>query len=183
MAPALLKDRGMHRLALSLLLLGAMAPTASAEGTRSLGVTVAPGAYAVTRLERGVATGLSGGIDWDYRSNDAWLSMGGHVASSARFSEATPLRLRIGPPGGRVQPFAGFGLSMLLPWTPPGETAVVAPGLRVGAEVSAGVRMNVTGKVFVASEVRYQNFSLEADPMALARQELVSAYLGLGFGL
>lgn len=175
----------MSRLALSLLLLGAMAPAAQAEGkARSLGVTVSPlGAFAVTRMSEGVTSGMSGSFDWDYRKRGVWASMGGHVASSALFTEATPVRVRIGVPDGAVRPWIGLGASMLFPWaegpgTPPG-----APSLRLGGELSAGLQVDVSRALFVAAEGRYQNFSLESDPAASARQELASAYLGVGFQL
>lgn len=173
----------MSRLALSLLLLMAMAPTAQAEGKRSLGVTVSPlGAYAVTRMhDGGVLTGLSGGIDWDYRKDAAWTSMGGHVASSALFTEATPLRVRVGPRWGRLHPYIGAGMSLLLAHDPSAQPR--ASVLRLGAEASAGASVRITPAVYMAAEGRYQNFSLQADPLSSARQELFSAYLGVGFRL
>ena len=174
----------MSRFALSLLLLGAMAPAAHAEGTRSLGVTVSPGAYAVTRVRSGVATGISGSIDWEYRAAGAWTSWGGHVASSTVFTEATPFRVRFGPPLKTVKPFVGLGASMLLPWaTQDASSAASTSSLRMGGEVSAGVGVEVTPAVFLSGEGRYQNFSLVADPLSNARQELFSAYLGLGIRL
>lgn len=175
----------MSRFALSLLLLGVMAPAAQAEGkVRSLGVTVSPvGAFAVTRMAEGLSSGMSASFDWDYRKQGVWASMGGHVASSHLFTEATPVRVRVGLPTGTVRPWVGVGASMLFPWadgpgTPPG-----APALRLGGELSAGMQVTLSHALFVAAEGRYQNFSLDADPLASARQELASAYLGLGFQL
>lgn len=173
----------MRRFALSLLLLsGAMAPAARAEVTRSLGVTVSPlGAFAVSRMREGVVSGMSGGLDWDFQKDGVWISTGGHVASSVVFTEATPLRLRVGPTLGRFHPFVGVGMSLLLSYE--SVASAVAPSLRIGGELSAGGAWALSEWLFLSAEARYQNFSLLGDPLSSRRQELVSAYGGVGFRL
>lgn len=131
-----------------------MAPTAQAEGIRSLGVTVAPGALAVTRVRSGVATGLSGSIDWELRWRDRWWSFGGHLTSSGYFTDATTLRLRLGPQLGRARPFAGMGVSLLWPWHPELQSAAGASALRIGGELCAGVGLEIRRRMLARSCIR-----------------------------
>jgi hypothetical protein len=174
----------VSRLALSVFLVGALAPTpAAASDFRSLGVTLSPvGAWAATRVGAGLTAGLSAGVDWDYRREGAWTSMGGHVASSVIFSEATPVRVRWGLPDGPARPFVGVGASILLPWVD-ARRARADASLRLGGEASGGVDLPLGSVWFLAAEGRYQNFSADTDPFSSQRQEIVSAYLGMGFRL
>ena len=171
----------MSRLALSVLLVAcALVPTAEAGDSKSLEVTISPvGAWAATRVGTGLSAGWSVGVDWDYRRTGAWTSMGGHIASSLAFTEATPLRVRWGGPGESVRPFVGIGPSILLQWIA-NQSAGTESALRLGGEASAGVDVALNHAIFLAAEARYQNFSASTDPLSPHRQELVSAYLGVG---
>jgi hypothetical protein len=147
-------------------------------------VAVSPvGVWAATRVGASLTAGYSAGLDWDYRREGAWTSMGGHLASSALFVEGTPLRVRWGPVMEPIRPFVGVGTSFLLPWVDSSEGARADAALRLGAEVSAGIDVQLNRFVYFAGEGRYQNFSASADPFSAQRQEIVSAYLGVGFRL
>src|SRR5919197_2098643 len=109
------------------------------------------GAWAATRVGTGLSAGLSVGIDWDYRRTGAWTSMGGHVASSLAFTEATPLRARWGGPSETVRPFVGIGPSILLQWIAD-QTGRTESALRLGGEASAGVDVALNPAIFPAAE-------------------------------
>ena len=174
----------MTRFAFLPALLAALATPARADPPKSFGLAVSPvGVWAATRVGDGLTAGYSMGLDWDYRRQGDWLSMGGHLASSALFMEATPLRVRWGPAVEPVRPFVGVGTSFLLPWVHSPEAARADAALRLGAEVSAGVDVTINRVVYLAGEGRYQNFSASADLFSAHRQEIVSGYLGVGFRL
>ena len=170
----------VSRITLSVLFALVLTPSAEAGSAGSLGVTFSPiGAWAATRVGTGLTAGLSAGLDWDYHRRGAWTSMGGHIASSLAFTEATPLRVRWGAPGESLRPFIGIGASILLPWLDSRGTGTEWV-LRLGGEASAGVEVPLGTVLFLATEGRYQNFSAVADPLSSHRQEIVSAYLGVG---
>jgi hypothetical protein len=56
-------------------------------------------------------------------------------------------------------------------------------GLLVGAELSGGVGVELGQGFFLSTEARYQSFSTQGDPLSGDRQELGSAFLGLGLHL
>ena len=175
----------VNRLAVVSALLTALAiPAAHAEGSRSLGLAVAPvGLWAATRVGAGLTAGYGAGLDWDYRREGEWASMGGHLASSAVFLEATPLRVRCGPVLEPFRPFVGLGASFLLPWVDSTVGARADASLRLGGEVSAGLDVTINRLLYVSGEGRYQNFSASADVFSAHRQEIISGYLGVGFRL
>lgn len=174
----------MSRLPIALVLVGALSPAAWADVSKGLGVTVSPvGVWAATRVATGLTAGYGAGVDWDYRREGAWTSMGGHLASSALFLEGTPVRVRVGPPLEVARPFVGLGVSFLLPWVHSSEGARADAALRMGAEVSAGVDVPLGNVLYLAGEGRYQNFAASADVLSAHRQEIVSGYLGVGFRL
>ena len=174
----------MNRLALVSALLGALATPARADAPRSLGLAVSPvGVWAATRVGAGLTAGYSAGLEWDYRRDGDWASMGGHLASSAVFLEATPFRVRCGSLLEPVRPFVGVGASFLLPWVNSSQPAPADASLRLGGEVSAGVEVAINRVVYLSGEGRYQNFSADADVFSVHRQEIVSCYLGVGFRL
>ena len=174
----------MNRLALISALFGALAAPARAENARSFGLAVSPvGVWAATRVGTGLTAGYGAGLDWNYRREGDWASMGGHLASSAVFLEATPLRVRVGPVLEPFRPFVGVGASFLLPWGDSSQGPRADASLRLGGEVSAGVDVAINRVVYLSGEGRYQNFSASADPFYLHRQEIVSGYLGVGFRL
>ena len=174
----------MLRFAFLSAFLAALATPARAENPKSFGLAVSPvGVWAATRIRDGLTSGYSAGLDWDYRREGDWASMGGHLASSALFTEATPLRVRWGPVVEPFRPFVGVGTSFLLPWVHSAEGARADAALRMGAEVSAGVDVRINRVVYLAGEGRYQNFSANADVFSAHRQEIVSGYLGVGFRL
>jgi hypothetical protein len=186
--PGIARIQRVSHLALSVLLAGALAPTAHAQhetragagNSRSLAVTFSPvGAWVATRVATGLTAGLGAGVDWEYHRPGAWTSMGGHVASSALFTEATPLRVRWGSPSESLRPFVGLGASILLPWLD-ARGAGMEWVLRLGGEASAGVEVPLGESLLLVTEGRYQNFSAGADPLSPHRQEIVSAYLGVG---
>lgn len=141
------------------------------------------GLWAATRVGASLTAGYGAGLDWDYRREGDWASMGGHLASSRLFMEATPLRVRYGPVLEPFRPFVGLGASFLLPWVDSSEGARADASLRLGGEVSAGVDVTLTRMVYLSGEGRYQNFSANTDVFSSHRQELVSGYLGVGFRL
>ncbi|MFZ5470263.1 MAG: hypothetical protein ACOZIN_12580 [Myxococcota bacterium] len=177
----------MRRFALSLsLAVWLMAPTAQAEGTRSLGVTVSPvGAFAMGGGTEPVA-GYSATLAWRFRSASSLASVGGHVASSLAFTEATPLSVQLMPFADRaVQPYLGLGASLMV--SHPGEYvhALRESGgvLRVGAQLAAGVGVRLGPKLDLNAEGRYFNYPFAAELFAARRIQVTSAYLGLGFRL
>jgi hypothetical protein len=181
----------MNRFALSLSLMLVMAPLAQAEGTRSLGVTVAPvGGFVVSNAARplplngrGLAAGYSATLSWSFSKEDSRGSVGGHIASSALFTEATPISVRYTPfPNAPVHPFIGVGLSLMVPHPAAALDDGSSP-LRLGGEVSGGVGFTLSKRIFLSAEGRYQNFSFTSDPTASRRIELTSAHLGVGFNL
>ena len=101
----------MNRFALSLSLLLTMAPTAQAEGNRSLGVTVSPvGAFVLGTTARGVAKGYSANVGWTFNEADSLASLAGHVSASALYTAATPLSVQLTPMRRYwIHPYAGLG--------------------------------------------------------------------------
>lgn len=176
----------MHRFALSLLLASlAMAPAAQAEGTRSLGVTVAPvGAFALGGGASSL-TGYSATLGWSFSRPGEWFSLGGHLATSARFTEATPVTVRITAlPGRRVRPFLGLGASLMIfhpgaeaPWGRSGDE------LRVGPVAAAGLGADLGRSFFLELEGRYFNYPYADSFLSNRRVQVTSAYLGLGVRL
>ncbi|MFY1824674.1 hypothetical protein ACN47A_02050 [Myxococcus fulvus] len=150
---------------------------------RSLGVTVFPvGAYVLSDTEGGREAGYSAGLAWSYRREASFLEVGGHVASSRQLTEATPMSLRITPPGPRrVRPYLGLGLSLMVAHAPREEGATRA--LQLGAELCGGFDVELGRGLFLSAEARYQNFSATGSPFAGARQALSSGFLGLGMHL
>lgn len=150
---------------------------------RNLGVTVAPvGAYVLTGTDGAHERGYMASLGWGYRRDLAVMEVGGHVATSRRRTEATPMSIRITPPGPRrVRPFLGAGASLLVTHEKP-ESAD-SRVLQVGAELCGGVGVELGRQLFLSAEARYQNFSAGGDPFSGERQALTSGYLGLGFRL
>ncbi|WP_338869745.1 hypothetical protein [Myxococcus stipitatus] len=148
--------------------------------TRSLGVTVFPvGAYVLKDVEGRRGVGYSAGLAWSYRNEDSLLEVGGHVASNRQLTEATPMSLRLTPAGPRrVRPYLGLGLSLMV-----AHDDAEARTLQMGAELCGGVTVELSRKLFVSGELRYQNFSATGSPFSGQRQELSSAFLGLGVHL
>ncbi|QSQ18013.1 hypothetical protein [Myxococcus landrumensis] len=147
---------------------------------RSLGVTVFPvGAYVLKDAEGERGVGYSAGLAWSYRRELSVLEVGGHVASNRQLTEATPMSLRLTPAGPRrVRPYLGLGLSLMM-----AHDEEVARTLQLGMELCGGVTVELSRKLFVSGELRYQNFSSNGSPFAGERQELSSAFLGLGVHL
>lgn len=179
----------MNRAALSLsLLLLAMAPTAGAEGTRSLGVTVSPvGAFAIGpsfagHAAYGPSVGYTAGLSWAFQRPTDWAGLGGHVGSSALFTEATPVRVAVAPfPRAVVSPYVAVGLSLLV--AHPGTPAAMDASLRVGPEAAAGAGVSLSAATYLAAEGRLQSFSLGERPFSTERLTLATAFLGVGFRL
>jgi hypothetical protein len=166
----------------SLLLLAA--PGARAEPPlRNLGVTLSPvGAYLLTGTDGERVSGYSAGLAWGYRKVASVLEVGGHVASSRRLTETTPMSIRITPPGARrVRPYLGAGASLLVSHVQ--EDTEATRELQVGAELCGGVGVDLGRQLFLSAEARYQNFSADGDPFSGERKALTSGYLGLGFRL
>ncbi|MCE9669478.1 hypothetical protein LY474_16835 [Myxococcus stipitatus] len=170
------------------LLLGCLcclvASAASAEApSRSLGITVSPvGAYLLSDGKGGKEGGYSAGLSWGYRRAQSMLEVGGHVASSRRLTEATPLSLRLTPwAWGRVRPYLGLGLSFMVVHARPEEDT--SRSLQMGLELCGGVGVELGRQLFLSGEARLQNFSTSGDPFAGERQRLTSFFLGLGMHL
>jgi hypothetical protein len=176
---------GMRRLALLLTCLSSLsAPVARAEPPlRNLGVTVAPvGAYRLTDTNGGRESGYSASVAWGYRKEYSVVEVGGHVASSRRRTETTPMSIRIAPAGPRrVRPYVGGGASLLMAHEK--QDVAASHALQVGAELCGGVGVELGHQLFLSAEARYQNFSADGDPFSGERQALTSGYLGLGFRL
>ena len=172
----------MNRAALSLSLLLVTAPTAYAEGTRSLGVTVSPVGVFAVGAARGLATGYSANVGWSYVRGDSRFSVGGHISSCLLFTEATPLSLRFTPaPLSRWQPYVGLGVSLVVPH--PGQDGLGqsdAP-MRLGAELAAGLHVALTDQLFLEGQGRVQAFPFGGSPMSSRQVQVGAAYLGLGF--
>ena len=171
----------MNRVALSLLLLTVTAPIALAEGNRSLGLTFSPVGVFAVGAAHGVATGYSANLGWSFERGQSPFSMGGHVASCAMFTEATPLSVRFTPlPSSRWRPYVGLGLSLVLGHS--GDNALgetVAP-LRVGGEAAVGLDVRLAGQFFLDLQGRYQTFPFGGGPSPSRQVEVAAAYLGLG---
>ncbi|HZI14718.1 MAG TPA: hypothetical protein VE153_30400 [Myxococcus sp.] len=170
-------------LLLSCLLLLAAAEARAEPALRNLGVTVSPvGAYLLTGTDGERVSGYSAGVSWGYRKVASMVEVGGHVASSRRLTETTPMSIRIAPPGPRrVRPYLGAGASLLM--THVQEDATAPRALQVGAEFCGGVGVELGRQLFLSAEARYQNFSADGDPFSGERKALTSGYLGLGFRL
>lgn len=164
---------------------GVRAEVGGVEGVRRrLNVSLPVGAFAATAVQPNAPIfGTALAVDWDFAHEGSLYSLGGHVAQSGVFTEATPLRLRVGPRLGRVRPYLGLGASILLPLVR--ERADSATTLRLGAEASAGADLALGPRLYLASEARLQSFSVdrEAGIFSSERQEVLSAYLGLGVRL
>lgn len=173
-----------HTLSLSLFAL-VMASTASAEDTRSLGVTVSPvGAFIASNTVRGVATGYSASVGWELYKAPASIAVAGHVGSSAILTDVTPLAVRWTPLARRaIRPFVGVGPSFEMAHDDAQESTGGRSLLRVGGEVSAGVSADLSQLVFTQLEGRYQSFSVTPFIFSPDRQDLISASLGIGFRL
>ncbi|MFP2908064.1 hypothetical protein ACLESD_24040 [Pyxidicoccus sp. 3LFB2] len=175
----------MRRLAILLsCLAGLSAPGVRAEPLLSnLGVTVAPvGAYLLKDPAGARETGYSASLAWGYRKDYSVMEVGGHVASSRRHTEATPMSIRITPSGPRrVRPFLGGGASLLMAHDK--QDVAASRALQVGAELCGGVGVELGNQLFLSAEARYQNFSAGGDPFSGERESMTSGYLGLGFRL
>jgi hypothetical protein len=175
----------MLRLAVVASLLTALvAPVArAAPPLRNLGITVAPmGAYVLRDTDGTRESGYTASVAWGYRRELSGVEVGGHVASSRRRTEATPMSIRIAPAGPRrIRPYLGGGASLLMAHGK--QDADGSRALQVGAEVCGGVGVELGGSLFLSAEARYQNFSADGDPFSGERQALTSGYLGLGFRL
>jgi hypothetical protein len=161
----------MVRSVLSRVCLGAalVAAPVHAEPARSVGITVAPlGAYVLEGRSVERTVGYSAGLGWAYRRADAVVEVGGHLASGRHFTSVTPMSVRVVPLGGtRVRPYLSMGASLLVPHSRPQPTAPDVLGsrvLQVGLELSGGVDVELGHGLFLAGEVRYQNFAAKGDP-------------------
>ncbi len=169
-----------------LLVLGALAPAgARAEGVeRRLNLGLPVGAFAATALQPNAPLyGTALAVDWDFAREGSLFSLGGHLAQSSVFTEATPLRVRVGPRLGLFRPWAGVGASLLLPLARAEEDAALP--LRLGGEVSAGAELALGRRFYVGAEARLQSFALDAEDgiFSSERQRVLSTYLGLGVRL
>lgn len=174
----------MSRSALSLsLTLLVMASTASAEDTRSLGVTVSPlGAFVASNTANGVVGGYSASVGWEFYKAPASIAVAGHVGSSTILTDLTPLSLRWSPRASeKVRPYLGVGPSFVIAHDFDDTRATRPPLLRVGAEVSGGVSVDLTDSAFAQFEGRYQTFSMTPYVFSPQRQDLLSACIGIGF--
>ncbi len=165
-------------------LAGLSAPSVRAEPPlRNLGVTVAPvGGYVLKDAQGAREAGYSAGLAWGYRKSASVVEVGGHVASSRRLTEATPMSIRIAPAGPRrVRPYLGGGASLLMAHDR--QDVAASRALQVGAELCGGVGVELGSQLFLSAEARYQNFSAGGDPFSGERESLTSGYLGLGFRL
>ena len=174
----------MTRLALSLSLLSmAMVPTAFAEGSRSLGVTVSPvGAFYILSAPPSASTGYSASVGWRMSPLGHGFALAGHATGSALFTEATPAAVRwTAFPEAPVRPFLGVGLSLLV--AHPGSPLTTAAPLRFGAEVSAGVEIPLGRSVFALAQGQFQSFSHGPEPFAARRLAVTSAHVGIGLSL
>lgn len=172
----------------SAVLLSCLVLLAASEGRaepplRNLGVTVSPvGAYLLTGTDGERVSGYSAGVAWGYRRASSVVEVGGHVASSRRLTETTPMSIRIAPSGPRrVRPYLGAGASLMVSHIQ-GDTDTPR-ALQVGAELCGGVGVELGRQLFLSAEARYQNFSADGDPFSGERKALTSGYLGLGFRL
>ena len=175
----------MRRLAILLGCLSSLAAPVASAGPplRNLGVTVAPvGAYVLTDTAGAREAGYSAGVAWGYRKEFSVLEVGGHVASSRRHTEATPMSIRIAPAGPRrIRPYLGGGASLMMAHQK--EDVAASRALQVGAELCGGVGVELGRQLFLSAEARYQNFSAGGDPFSGERESMTSGYLGLGFRL
>jgi hypothetical protein len=64
-----------------------------------------------------------------------------------------------------------------------GSLHAAAPRLRLGFETSAGVDVLVARGWFLCAQGRYQNYSVAPNPFGMEREQVGSAYLGVGFRL
>ncbi|MFL5321615.1 MAG: hypothetical protein ACJ790_18275 [Myxococcaceae bacterium] len=171
-------------MSLSLMVL-VMASTAKAEDTRSLGVTVSPvGAYVASNTVRGVASGYSASVGWEFYKAPASISVAGHVGTSSILTDATPLSVRWTPRAReRIRPYLGVGPSFVVAHDGLDESQGGRSLLRMGAELSGGVSADLNDFVFAQLEARYQSFSVTAYVFSPERQDLISATVGIGFRL
>ncbi|MBU8894355.1 hypothetical protein DRW03_31565 [Corallococcus sp. H22C18031201] len=170
---------------LGLLLCGGvlLALPASAASDRGVDLTLAPvGGFVLRGPAKTRLSGLSAGLGWAYRRSGSLLEVGGHVSSCQWLTEATPLSLRWAPLGDApVRPYLGLGATLLVAHA---RSEPDAPRvLQVGAELSAGVGLELGGQLFLSAEARYQNVSARGEPFSGERQVLGSLYLGLGLHL
>ncbi len=156
-----------------------MAPTAQAEGNRSLGVTVSPlGAFALGPSFERASTGYAATVGWRFWRHSSIAAVGGHVSSGGLFTETTPLSLYLSLwPDSTLAPYVGLGLSLLLEHPSLAES----PRLHHGAELSGGVRATLSERVYLTAEGRHQRFRHASPPVAAL--QLSSAYLGVGVRL
>ncbi|MDY7229264.1 hypothetical protein [Hyalangium rubrum] len=175
----------MRRLASLLLLLPWLMTSPAWASSQSLGVTVAPaGAFLLTRATEGHVAGYSAALGWSYRRADALVEVGGNITTSQVLTTATPMTVRFTPlRDAPFRPFLGLGASLLVPHVRAVSGLATHPGLLVGAELSGGLGVELGGGFFFTSEARYQNFSAQGDPLSGERQEMLSAFLGLGLHL
>lgn len=152
---------------------------------QSLGLSVAPlGAFLLTGSSKGRVAGYAAEVGWSYRREDALAEVAGHVASSQVLTTATPLVVRFTPfRDSTFRPYVGLGASLLVPHTQAMTHAPTSSGLLVGAELSGGVGVELGRGFFLSTEARYQSFSTEGDPLSRERQELSSAFFGMGVHL
>jgi hypothetical protein len=175
----------MRRLAPFLFLVPWLLASPARANGQSLGLTVAPvGAFLLTGTPKGRLVGYSAGVGWSYRRPNAVAEVGGHVASSRLLTTATPVTVRLTPlRDARVRPYLGVGASLLVPHVETVARPPASSGLLVGAELSGGVGVELNQGFFLTTEARYQTFSAQGDPLSSERQELASAWLGVGLHL
>jgi opacity protein-like surface antigen len=174
----------VNRVALSLSLLLVTAPTALAEGNRSLGLTFSPVGVFAVGAAGGVATGYSANLAWNFERGLSRFSMGGHLASSAMFTEATPFSARFTPvPDSRWRPYVGLGVSLVLAHSGQNALGESAALLRFGGEAMVGVDVAVSGPFFLDLNVRYQAFPFGSGRLPSRQLEIAAAHLGLGVKL
>lgn len=171
----------MNRVALSLSLFLVTAPTALAEGNRSLGLTFSPVGVFAVGAATGVAAGYSANLAWSFERGQSHFSMGGHLASCALFTEATPLSARFTPvPESRWRPYVGLGVSLVLAHSTQNALQDSAAPLRLGGEVMAGLDVSIGGPFFLDLNARYQAFPFGTGHLPARPLEVAAAYLGLG---
>ncbi|WP_224241823.1 hypothetical protein [Hyalangium gracile] len=174
----------MRRLVLLVLLIPSLVTSPAWASSQSLGFTVAPvGAFLLTGTPKGRVAGYAAEVGWSYRHADALAEVGGHVASSQFLTTATPVAVRFTPlRDSTIRPFVGLGASLLVPHLQSvAYQAMASSNMLVGAELSGGVGVELGQGFFLSTEARYQSFSTQGDPLSGERQELGSAFVGVGF--